>query len=206
MRRRGVPVGFGLVGIVGFSFMSAVPVSAQSRDTTDRDGTRSGTAGVEWMSTRRADTTRTRAAEQRLATRGLDLMRVGKWSTLAASLGVAGYGFVASVGADDAYVRLETVCVSDPARCGRRTPSGAYADTLLEERYQSVLRRERRARRSLIVGQAGLVASVVLFVLDLRRRGPPPNIPFEPSRLIIEPDGNGALRIEYHVRLQPFPF
>lgn len=141
------------------------------------------------------DTTQTRTVERHRIAAGPDYMRISKWTALAGGLGTAGYGFLTSLDVDDRYEELELLCASDPVRCGARAPDGSYLDPELERRYRDVLRRNRWAKRTLVAGQAGVLAGAVLFVLELRRRGPPPNIPFEPARLIFEPDGQGGARI-----------
>lgn len=141
------------------------------------------------------DTVPAPTVERHRIAAGPDYMRISKWTALAGGLGTAGFGFLTSLEVDDRYEELERLCASDPVRCGARAPDGSYLDPELERRYRDVLRRNRWAKRTLVAGQAGVLAGAALFVLELRRRGPPPNIPFEPARLIFEPDGQGGARI-----------
>lgn len=132
---------------------------------------------------------------------GLDVVKAGKWTTLVVGLGAAGYGFVASIDADDSYSALEAECARNAALCVRRRADGTFIDAEFESRYQEVLRRNRRAKRALVTGQAVVAASIALFVVDLGRRGPPPNIPYDPERLgfAVEADGRWTLRVRVPV-------
>lgn len=129
---------------------------------------------------------------------GRGLITVAKWGTLAGSAGLAVVGFLANAAADDDYDALERTCVDTPSRCASRTPEGAYTDADLEARYQDVLDADRRARAALLVSQVSLAASVLLFILDLQEAESPPNIPYVPPAVRVEPDGN---RLKVGVRL-----
>ncbi len=66
-----------------------------------------------------------------------------------------------------------------------------------EKRYQDVLDIDDRTRQALFVTQASLLASAVLFVLDMSGDDTRPDVPYEPpTRLKILPSGMGALRLE----------
>lgn len=118
-------------------------------------------------------------------------LRVAKWSTLALSLATAGYGVAAHTRADRRFERLEATCRQDPDRCGERLQSGAYADAELEARYQQIVRLDRRARASLIVSQLGVVATVAMFLLDMRDDRDPETIPYDPEGLRIDARRDG---------------
>ncbi|HUF49960.1 MAG TPA: hypothetical protein VMN60_03945 [Longimicrobiales bacterium] len=107
-------------------------------------------------------------------------VRVAKWSTVGVAVGAALYGLANNQRADDAYEQLERLCQADRTRCASRTAGGPYTDLVLEAEYQRIRVLDRRARTGLVVGQAAVAASVVLFILDLRNERAPPNIPFEP--------------------------
>lgn len=128
-----------------------------------------------------------RAAAGRAERRVSTLVRVGKWVTLGIAAAGAGYGFSESEHADDLYAALERDCKADPERC-RGRDGDAYADPEFESRYQQVLRIDRRTRQALFVSQASLLASAVLFLLDLRAEAPRPDIPYDP-KLELAPTG-----------------
>jgi hypothetical protein len=136
-------------------------------------------------------------ADDRYQDAGADwhALRVAKWTVAAATAGTALYGFVSHNRADDLYRELELMCVADAPRCLSRTSSGAYTDAELEARYQEMRDVDRRARSALLAGQVGVAASVVLFILDLRNRNGPANIPYEPPGLSLQraPDGGYAV-------------
>ena len=85
--------------------------------------------------------------------------------------------------ADVKFSELERLCNDDHARCGARGPDGAYADILLEERFQDVIALDRKARTALILSQVGVATSIVLFLLDLRNDEGPSDIPYVPRGL-----------------------
>lgn len=122
-------------------------------------------------------------------------VRVAKWALLLGGAGAAVYGLQQNQQADDAYAELERMCAAAPDTCRQRGPGGAYVDAGLEQQYQRVRDSDGRARSALIAGQAGLAASAVLFIIDLRNTRPPRNIPFEPSRLELGVGGDGGLRM-----------
>ena len=129
------------------------------------------------------------------------VLRVAKWSTATAAAGTALYGFVNNQRADERFESLEQVCVIEPTRCSDRLPNGAYADAELEADYQEARSIDRRARTALIVGQIGVVASVVLFIADLRNADAPANIPYEPRTLDVSPARDGGISLRLNLRL-----
>ena len=110
-------------------------------------------------------------------------LRITKWGTLALSTTAAVYGFTQNRKADREYGDIERLCDATPDSCTRTSEGGAYSDAALEERYQSVVQRDSRAKSALLAGQIGIVASVVLFVLDLPKSATPQDIPYEPRPL-----------------------
>jgi hypothetical protein len=122
-------------------------------------------------------------------------LRLAKWSALGASGAAAFYGFGNNRRADEAFQGLERQCQADWDRCLDRLSTGAYRDPALEAEYQRVRRLDGRARTALVVGQIGIATSVVLFILDLRNEQPPPNIPFDASRLQLMPARAGGLSL-----------
>ena len=138
------------------------------------------------------------AAAARAEARVSRIVGVAKWATLGVAAAGAAYGFRQSERADDLYQELERACQADPDRCGSRTDGGAYTDPALESDYQAVLDIDRSTRRALFVGQAALLASAVLFVLDLRGDDDRPDVLYEPPRVRLGPGADG--RVELRVR------
>ncbi|HEX2167752.1 MAG TPA: hypothetical protein VHG09_11025 [Longimicrobiales bacterium] len=128
-------------------------------------------------------------------------LRIGKWTTGVAAAGLAVYGVLSNRRADNQYEDLERICSEDAARCVARLPNGAYADAELEAQYQDVRALDRRTRASLIAGQVGIAASVVLFILDLRNSDDPDNIPYDPRGLDIAPARDGGVSLRLNVPL-----
>ncbi|MGH7545847.1 MAG: hypothetical protein ACREKI_06660 [Gemmatimonadota bacterium] len=114
---------------------------------------------------------------------------LAKWVSLAGTIGIAGLGFSAHESAEDRFAALEALCASDVDRC-RVTDEGTYVDAEAEALFQDVLDKDREARIYLVGSQIGLVATVTLFILDLKNGGGPENIPYEPEtiRLHVTPD------------------
>ncbi len=135
--------------------------------------------------------------------RPLRPMRVAKWSTLVVAAGTAAWGFVQNGKADDAFADLERRCNAAPSVCARRTPDGAYEDAELERRYQNVRSLDRRAHAALLLGQIGIATSAVLFLLDLGNARRPPDIPFTPTEIEVQPRADGAVALSVRV---PLPF
>lgn len=109
-------------------------------------------------------------------------LRVAKWSALLLSTGAVAYGFNQNRVADRDYEKLERDCVDDPTLC-QRTVGGQYVDATMEARYQEIVDRDDRAKLSLLAGQVGLVASLVLFIFDLPDKSTPEDIPYDPKPL-----------------------
>lgn len=129
------------------------------------------------------------------------ILRLAKWGAMAVSAGASVYGFHVHGQADDAFQELQDICDQQPDRCGSRHPDGSFADTDLEGRYQQVLDKDRSARTALILAQVGLATTVVLFILDLGGNEAPPDIPFEPPKIVVGP--NHRTEVSYSVAL-PF--
>lgn len=134
------------------------------------------------------------AAEQSVQVPGSgpDLVSIGKWAALAASIGAGTYGLLAHFDANDKFERLQRICESDSDRCQERTSRGAYADPELENLYQDVLAQDRAAKIALIASQVSIAGSVVLFIMDLGANDAPPNIPYNPKKFRLLPTGDGA--------------
>lgn len=135
------------------------------------------------------------AAAARAEARLGRVIGVAKWATLGVAAAGAAYGFRESERADDLYHDLERACEADPERCGSRTEDGAYSDPALEADYQTVLDIDRSTRRALFVGQAALLTSAVLFILDLRGDDERPDVLYEPPRVRLAPTPGGGLEV-----------
>jgi hypothetical protein len=122
-------------------------------------------------------------------------LRLAKWAAAAGTAGAAVAGFTIQRRADDRFEELERACEADVAACSARFEDGRYQDPGLEALYQDVLGLDRRARLALTTSQVGLATTVVLFILDLRDRESPPNIPFEPGRLSVRRGAGGAVEV-----------
>lgn len=129
-------------------------------------------------------------------------LRVAKWTTLAASLGSAGWALWSNARADERYAELERTCVADPDRCASRNADGSFSDLALEDAYQRVLRLDRNTRWAFVAGQVGVLASVALFVLDMRGDDEPTVIPYTPSALRVAPAVDGGVSVGVRV---PYP-
>lgn len=124
-------------------------------------------------------------------------LRVSKWATLLASAGAAGYGFTQNRAADREYEELERDCADAPLACVRSPDSDSYADAALESRYQRIVERDDRARVALLAGQVGVIASVVLFILDLPENTTPDDIPYDPKPLGFRLGSNGSMQLGF---------
>jgi hypothetical protein len=124
----------------------------------------------------------------------------GKWVTAASALGFTLLAAHEHDRANSAWQSLLTLCGTDNAACQLRS-DGRYVSYQAEVWYQETLYYDRRARHRLLVGQASVLVSATLFLLDLRHEGgAPPNIPFTGSRLSLVPAGDGA-RLEVRLPL-----
>lgn len=129
------------------------------------------------------------------------VVEVAKWTLggLAAAAGV--YAFVLQADAEERYDALERLCTNSPALCRPLTADGAYADPVLERRYQDI-RGDYRDSRLLLLGAHVLaVGSAVLFILDLPRDQTPDNVEYEPPalRVGVRPDGALQATLRYPV-------
>jgi len=104
-------------------------------------------------------------------------IRYGKFAALGLAASLTALGAVSHHRADEYYRDLLTLCRDrGPCHIG---PDGRYA-TAPEALYQRVVRGDRSARLWLLGGQAALAGSAVLFVMELKRKKGPENIPFSP--------------------------
>ena len=104
----------------------------------------------------------------------------GKWATAAAAVVFTGMAAHEQERSNDHWDRLLDICRADNASCVVG-PDGRYVDAQAEYEYQYAVLYDGRARTRLIAGQAALLVTVGLFLLD-RRPGSdgPDNIPLSP--------------------------
>lgn len=119
----------------------------------------------------------------------------GKWVTVAAAIGLTALAAREHSQSADAWDQLLLICRTDNADC-TIGPQGRYLNIIAENHYQRSLYYDARARRRLVIGQVALVAAAGLFIADLSR-GPngPPNIPFDPNRIVVGPASGGGANV-----------
>lgn len=135
---------------------------------------------------------------------GTGPLSIAKWATLAAASGSGAYGLWAQHEADRGYERVAQICADEPNRCdgtGASAASAGYADPAVERMHDRASTLEDRALYSLIGSQLGLIASTLLFILDMRESGTPPNEIYQPDTVRVVPRGGGGA--ELRIRLAP---
>ena len=171
--------------------VAAVPVPADAQWCVDnRVGctSRGASARTAPMSVPAAEA----ASTDRSAWRPLS---VAKWATLTAAAGSGTYGLWAQHEADRGYERVARICSERPDRCGGDAPvaaSAEYADPAVGRIHDRAATLEDRALLSLIGSQIGLIASVLLFIFDMRDSGTPPNEIYQPPAVRVRPRGREA--------------
>ncbi len=108
----------------------------------------------------------------------------GRWGALASAAGLIAFSVVRRGDAQEALDRLETFCLADVTRCALVSGSGGeerYIDGLAEDLFRQHVRRDRQAQGLLIGGQAALLVTGGLFLIDLLWDDErPANIPYTP--------------------------
>ncbi len=99
----------------------------------------------------------------------------GKWAAAAAAVSFTALGIHQHNDGDAAYNDLIAYCGTVACPFG---PDGRYVDPRAESLYQRIVRDDRSARAWLVGGQLAAVGSAVLFVIELTRERPEPNIPY----------------------------
>jgi hypothetical protein len=124
----------------------------------------------------------------------------GKWVMTAAAAVFTGLAVHEHDRSAESWDQLLRICRNDNADCATG-PDGRYLEVTAENFYQRSLYFDARARRRLIVGQVALVAAATLFIADLTR-GPngPPNIPFDPNRIVLGPATGGGTNVGWRLR------
>jgi len=123
----------------------------------------------------------------------------GKWVTLAGAAGLITVAAVRHGEAQDALGQLEDFCRPENPHCRIVIgPNGVerYESEEAEELYREYATIEKRARGFLLGGQASLLASGAMFLIDLIHRTEDfDNIPYAPLELYTRPNRLGlALR------------
>jgi hypothetical protein len=125
------------------------------------------------------------------------LFKYGKWVLAAGALGMNYLAAKDHDRADDNFDLLEQRCFANSALCDLND-SGRYRDELNEIYYQQSVHYDRRARRLLIAGEAALIGSATIFVLELTRRtSKPNNIPFEADIRSLRQATGVGLRVSF---------
>jgi hypothetical protein len=123
------------------------------------------------------------------------VVRYGKWVTAATAGALTVLGAREHHQSSESWNNLLGICRRNNADCAIG-PDGLYVDPLAEANYQRALYYDARARKRLVAGQIALVISAAMFIADLRGgRNGPPNIPFDPNKLLVEPTRDGGTRV-----------
>ena len=123
----------------------------------------------------------------------------GKWLTVAAAAGLTVMGAREHDKSAVEWRQLLTICRLDNADCALGT-DGSYVNPIAEAHYQRSVFYDARARRRLLGGQIALVVSAALFIADVKRgQNGPPNIPFDPNKLLVAPAAGGGTRVGLHL-------
>lgn len=134
---------------------------------------------------------------QQVELRTPPVIRYGKWGGAALAAGFTVLGIKTHNNADDDFRRLAEYCRSQTF-CAIGS-DGRYTDAEAERRYREVVNGDRWARTWLVGGQAALLGSVVLFVMELKRDRGPRNIPYSP--LIVAPGVGGSTQLGLRIAL-----
>lgn len=121
-------------------------------------------------------------------------VRYGKWAALGVAAGFTVLGVAAHDRAEARYGDLLDYC-REQRSCSIGLDS-RYGSAAAEALYGRVLRSDRAARLWLIGGQTALVGSAVLFVIELKRKKGPDNIPYSPYIAAGRFGTNVGVRIE----------
>ncbi len=125
------------------------------------------------------------------------IIRYGKWVLAAGAVGMNLLAAEAHGDAEDAFDQVESACLSNSIRCIINN-EGRYADSEVENFYQSSLHHDRVARRWLIFGETALIGAAAMFVWEFTRKThEPDNIPFEPEVRSLRNATGVGLRIRW---------
>jgi len=108
--------------------------------------------------------------------RSTPVVKMAKWGLLGAAVGLGVFALARSTAAEDAYDELRALCLAGPSRCDHE--AGTYPDPDAERLYDRARNEDRSAQLGIYGGQAALLGSVALFIMDLRNDREPTNIPY----------------------------
>jgi hypothetical protein len=127
-----------------------------------------------------------------------DVAHYGKWVAAASAVGFTALAIEQHRHSNDAWNSLIAICNQNSQNCSVG-PDGRYRFYQSEYYYQLAIYYDHRARWRLIAGQVSLLASIGLFVADLRGRSPTPaNIPVHPLAVSLTPTSDGAA-LTFHI-------
>lgn len=113
----------------------------------------------------------------------------GRWGGLLSAAGFTALAAIKHKDADIFFDGLLQRCRANSALCTLGA-DGKYAGADEEILYQETIRLDRQARALLLAGEVSLVASGVMFLIDLvSGNQEPENIPFTPLRFQAHADG-----------------
>lgn len=124
----------------------------------------------------------------------------GKWVAGAASIALIALAVREHDRSNQSWDDLLAVCQADNERC-EVTPDGTYQDIEAERLYQESLYYDRRAQRRILGGQAALVVTGALLIVDLSvRRDGTNNVPFDPDQAYVAPATGGGVLLGLRVK------
>ena len=124
----------------------------------------------------------------------------GKWVAGAASIALIAFAVREHERSNENWDALLAICDADSERC-EVAPDGTYQDDEAEQLYQQSLYYDRRAQRRIIGGQAALVVTGFLLIVDLSvRRDGTNNVPFDPDQAYVAPAKGGGVLLGMRVR------
>lgn len=117
----------------------------------------------------------------------------GKWVTGVASVALIAFAVREHERSNESWDDLVAICQADNARC-EVAPDGTYYDFEAERLYQESQYYDRRAQRRILGGQAALVITGALLIVDLSvRRDGTNNVPFDPDQAYVAPAKGGGV-------------
>ena len=125
-------------------------------------------------------------------------VRYGKWGAAAMFVAFTAAGAIVHDRANADWDRLAAYCRQGGV-CSIG-PDGRYTNARAESMYWDVVHQDRAARVWLIGGQAALAGAVTLFIIELRRKHGPPNIPF--NGFTVTPGRWGDLRVGWRLAMR----
>ena len=123
----------------------------------------------------------------------------GKWVAGAASVTLIALAVKEHDRSNESWDALMRICESDNERCEVGS-DGTYHDQEAERLYQESQYYDQRAQRRIIGGQAALVITGALLIVDLSVRSDGTrNVPFDPDRAYVAPAKGGGVLLGMRV-------